>query len=292
MRWLMERAGVCITVRADTTAAEQLVGVVLENLRTRATERDQGVVLTVSGDQTEWQLIDHASGMTRAPKTAGGLIYQLTDRIVHHVANEANKHHCLHAGAVSHAGRALVMPAASGCGKSFLTLWLVSQGFEYITDEMVLIDDASGIDGIARPIQIKTRGLQAVDSLIDSLENIYEGIQSNAVPVSCLRGRVTALERHELGIILFPEFKPGAGYSFSRLSASTAGLKIMGNHINARNLVGHGFSSVMELVRASPCYALEYGGFDSLPVNFGSQLRRLLQQNGSASRDNPLNRPD
>ena len=46
----------------------------------------------------------------------------------------------LHAGAVERDGRAIVVAGESGRGKSTLTAALVQAGFNYVTDELVLID--------------------------------------------------------------------------------------------------------------------------------------------------------
>jgi hypothetical protein len=284
MPWLIERAGVCITIRAESVAAERLIKDALANLRARPVEQDRGAVLSVTGDENGWQLTDHTRDISRAPDTTGALVYQLTSRIGYHLAAGANRHHCLHAAAVSHGGRALVMPANSGSGKSSLTLWLVTRGFEYITDEMTLIDERCGVDGLARHIQIKYHGLQAIEALINCPKDIYRGKWSSAIPLSCLGGHVAAQERYDLGLFLFPQFKEGAGYCLSRVSQAEAGLKLMGSHINARNLKDHGFGALMALVRASPCYTLEYGGFDCLPEDFDDQLCKLLETGADAEK--------
>ena len=50
----------------------------------------------------------------------------------------------------------------------------------------------------------------------------------------------------------------------------------MANHVNARNLEGHGFKAMMQMIRNTNCYALEYGGFDCLPNDFSQQLKTLV----------------
>jgi len=236
-----------------------------------------GTHLTVAGNDNAWRLTDHTNGRTRAPRTPGDLIYHLTDRIVHHVAASATRHHCLHAAAVNYREQALIMPASSGSGKSLLTAWLVANGFEYITDELILVDEDYRVGGIARPIQIKSRGLPIARQIIDNPDNIIAGVRSNSIPIANLAGRASASLNHALGLVIFPEFKPGAGYALSPLTAAEAGMKFISGHINARNLQGHGFESLMEMVRDAQCYSLKYGGFDHLPAGFASRLRKLLE---------------
>ena len=84
------------------------------------------------------------------------------------------------------------------------------------------------------------------------------------------------MSSHALGAILFPQYTQGAGYSLAKLSSADAGMRLMANHVNARNLEGHGFRAMMQLIRNTDCYALEYGGFDTLPNDFADQVKSLL----------------
>lgn len=277
MHWLIDFAEVKITVTAETRAAEQLVRIALADMRASPVSEVVGTQLTAAGEENAWRLTDHSTGKTRAPKTSGGLIYQLTDRVIHHVAAAAVHHHCVHAAAVSCQGQAIIMPAHSGSGKSLLTAWLVANGFDYITDELILIDDEYGIGGIARPIQIKKKGMPAAKHLIRKGDGVLAGVHSNTVPIASFGGRASPRLRHAAGLVLFPEFRPGSGYALTPLDAAEAGMKIFASHINARNLPGHGFGSLMELVRITPCYTLHYGGFAELPEDFASRVRSLLE---------------
>ena len=53
-------------------------------------------------------------------------------------------------------------------------------------------------------------------------------------------------------------------------------MRFIASHINARNLKGHGFRSLMDLVRQTPCRVLRYGGFDGLPADFAGRLAALF----------------
>jgi len=276
-RWLIDRAGVKITVRAKSGAAEKLIKVALAGMRPKNISKAQGIKLTVSGEEGDWKLRDHHSDLRRKLANPGDLIYHLTDRIVFHIADKAAEKHCLHAAAVSYKGRALVIPANSGAGKSSFTTWLVANGLDYITDELILVDKNLHIDGLGRPIQIKAHGIDAVQSQLSSVDDIYKGKLANAVPVSSLGGEVSGLAEHPLGLLVFPQYKKDLDYSFTKLTSADAGMRLMANHVNARNLEGHGFRAMMEMIRNTPCYALEYGGFNKLPDDFSTQLKALVE---------------
>ena len=278
-RWLIDKAGVRLTVRTKSGAAKSLIKIALSSMRAERVNKTRGIKLTVSRDQDEWVLKDHSSDLRRRLKLPGDLIYHLTDRIVFHLADKTEGVHCLHAGAVAKHGKALVIPANSGAGKSSFTTWLCANGFDYLTDELILVDENRQIEGIARPIQIKPHGIDAVEHLIQQPDMVQKGKFANALPVSCLGGKVSESEKHDLKLFVFPQYKKNAGYSLKRLSSAEAGMNLMANHVNARNLEGHGFREMMSLIRNTACYSLEYGGFDKLPNDFAEQVQSLLENN-------------
>jgi hypothetical protein len=275
-RWLIDRAGVKLTIKTKSKKAEALINVAFDAMATERVQKTRGIKLSVKRDAGQWVLHDHASNLRRKLKLPGDLIYHLTDRIVFHLADKAQGVHCLHAASVSKNGRALVIPANSGAGKSSFTTWLSANGFDYLTDELILIDSERKIQGLARPIQIKPHGIDAVQGLIIDNDKVQPGRFANAVPISSLGGSVSELSHHQLSLFVFPQYKKGADFEFQKLSAADAGMKLMANHVNARNLEGHGFREMMDIIRNTPCYSLEYGGFDRLPADFAQQIESLL----------------
>ena len=274
-RWLIECADVQITI-AVQAAAQSLVRAALNGMQPVKVTSDQGIKLSVSYDEGNWQLVDYDADYSRKIKLPGDLIYHLTDRIVFKVSNNATIAHCVHAAAVSHQQGVLVIPANSGSGKSSFTTWLVANGFDYITDELILLDENQGVTGIGRPIQIKSHGLEAVQHLFLHPEHVYNGNLANAVTHEALGGKISTNKTQALTMIVFPQYQAQSDYSLTKLSGAQAGMRLMANYVNARNIDGHGFNSMMSMIRNTPCYSLEYGGFDTLPKNFTEQLISLL----------------
>lgn len=280
-RWLIEKAGVQITVETTSNLANQqkaqsLVEIALKAMRAQKVNKTQGFKVSVKYQDQAWVLCDHANDVTRKLTQPGDLIYHLTDRIVFHIADQAKDKHCLHAAAVAKNGNAAVIPASSGAGKSTFTTWLVANNFDYLTDELILIDAARQIEGVARPIQIKSHGLAAVQPLVAKSELVQAGKFASALPIDCLNGHTSELDQQKLALFIFPRYRAGASYAFTKLSSAQAGMSLMSNHVNARNLDGHGFREMMAVMRQTPAYSLEYGGFDTLPANFSAQLEDLL----------------
>jgi len=275
-RWLIDMAGVKLTVKASKGPARDIVELALSAMSTEMVSATRGIKLSVKHDEEMWELIDHSNRMRRKLTEPGDVIYHLTDRIVFHIADKAENVHCLHAAAVAKDNKALVIPANSGAGKSTFTTWLAANGFDYLTDELILVSDDGQLDGVARPIQIKAPGLDAIDHLIVEKSLVQKGKFVTALPVACLGGVQVAADKQQLSSLVFPRYKKGAEFVFEQLSSADAGMSLMANHVNARSLEGHGFRAMMQLIRNTSCYSLTYGGFDTLPADFASQLEALL----------------
>ncbi len=276
-RWLIERGGIQITVNAKSAEAEELVLTALSAMRPQQVKISQGIKLAVNFTDQQWILRDNTSNLHRKIKHPGDLIYHLTDRIVFHIADKSDSAYCLHAASVSVGEHALVIPANSGAGKSSFTTWLAANGFTYLTDELILVDKGHRICGVGRPIQIKSHGLKAVTSLLVNPELVFSGKLANAVTVEALNGQASELTSHRLAMMIFPQYNKDSDFELKQLSSADAGMSLMGNYVNARNLEGHGFREMMAIIRKTPCYSLEYGGFDKLPTDFASQLTAMLE---------------
>jgi len=274
--WLIDKANVQVSVKTKSKEAHELINIALSAMQPQRVNKAQGIKITVKYRDNEWHIDDRSEGLSRKLNASGDLIYHLTDRIVFHIANQAKSAHCLHAASVAKNGSAMMIPANSGAGKSTFTTWLASNGFDYITDELILIDADRQLEGIARPIQIKANGIDAIKSLVKKPELIQTGKFANALPLECLGAKVSEQHKHRLALVVFPQYRQGAAYSFCELSSAAAGMRLMANHVNARNLQGHGFREMMAIIRSTQCYSLDYGGFDTLPSDFSRQLESLL----------------
>ncbi len=273
--WALEYAGVEISLESGSYEAIELIEQALVGLNMWPSRQSNAIRIGLERRNDGWLLKDHYSNLELEIALLGDVIYHLTDRLVFHVANNASHRHCVHAAAVGINGKSIVIPASSGAGKSTFTCWLVANGFKYISDELVLVDESGAMNGVARPIQIKASGLHAIQPLLKEGSKMYAGKQANAIPVSAIGGEFCDADSR-LAAFVFPTYSAGTGYDFKRLDSANAGMKLMSNHVNARNLDGHGFKAMMALIRKHPCFELEYGGFECLPSNFKDILIERL----------------
>lgn len=100
----------------------------------------------------------HFDGVSLLSSSGGGspLSYLFGD-INSQLVQKSNDYLLLHAAGAELGGRAIVIPGSSGSGKSTLVTELLRDGFRYITDEAVAVDQATGeIKPFPKPISLKS----------------------------------------------------------------------------------------------------------------------------------------
>ncbi|OQY47035.1 MAG: hypothetical protein B6242_05990 [Anaerolineaceae bacterium 4572_78] len=189
----------------------------------------------------------------------GDALYQL--------AYECHAGLFLHAGGVVKQGKSIIFPGSSGAGKTTLAIWLLRQGFDYLTDEAVFIPlDSSMAYGFTRPLNVKTHAKPVLSTLFDFEKHkadILSTSISSLIPPSKF-GQIYQPNFAPLKSIIFPKYQAKTEFRLKRLSKAKAGLRLLQTLINARNLPQHGFYQVTRLADMVPMYEMRYANFRQL----------------------------
>lgn len=184
--------------------------------------------------------------------TLDGLIRTSTDGLV------------IHAALLRHAGAAVLLPGATGSGKTMLAAWLTMRGLDCLSDEACYFTDrAAPIQGFARPLCFKGPWAERLDLQDIDRAGIAQDDGVSLVPAALLRAPsapTPAVPR----LIVFPRYAAGAPFELARLTPARAAVRLIESVANTRNLPDHGLGRVTELAREVEAYALTYGGFDQL----------------------------
>jgi HprK-related kinase A len=179
-------------------------------------------------------------------------------------AQRTNTWLLLHAAAVERGGRALLLPAYPGGGKSTLAASLATRDWRLLSDEFgIVTGEGRTVVPFARPPAIKNAAIDALRAFAPDasfgplIPNTRKGtIAHMHVPRS-------ALARADAGataaMIAFPEFEAGASLSVTRLGRADAFMRLAVHAFNYEVLGERGFRIVGELVRECPCHVLRYG---------------------------------
>lgn len=139
----------------------------------------------------------------------------LGQRLREQIARDAPEHTFVHAGAVAHDGRAILMPGLSFSGKTTLVSELVRAGATYYSDEYAVLDGEGLVHPYPKPLSIRNGGYAQTDHDV----SVFGGEQGvDPVPV---------------GLVAMCWYERGATWAPRRLSAGEAVLAVLGNTFSA-----------------------------------------------------------
>lgn len=203
---------------------------------------------------------------------AGKAAAKLLDTVIHELAQKCSGGLLFHAAAVSRKGFGILLPGQSGSGKTLLSAWLTRQGYQYLTDEMALVESqALVMHGFCKPLHIKDATIPGLNAIIEKPDQKTMHPSSGILSID--RGFLvdgsylnpaTGSGDSRTGMIIFPEFKSGGTFEMIRLTPANTGLLLMKSLINARNLPSHGFDQITLLARKVPAYAITYEDFSPI----------------------------
>jgi hypothetical protein len=158
----------------------------------------------------------------------------------------------LHAGCVARGDQAIVVSGPSGSGKSTLVAALVAAGLDYLTDEAVPVDFASGrVRAFPRPATLDDRSIALVRGLVVR-DELRDGTNKRVIAIS---PRTTWRERdYDVTLVVFPERAAGDLVLTDPVSRGEAVVRLAEN---AFNFPRHGRDAIDVLARmmdhAVPC---------------------------------------
>jgi hypothetical protein len=140
----------------------------------------------------------------------------------------APEHVFIHAGAVEHAGRALVVPGASHAGKTTLVAALVSQGASYLSDEYAVLDADGLVHPYPKPLSVR--------------EDPTSRRQSD-VPAERF-GAVAEDRAIAVGVVAVTRYEEGAEWRPERRTPADGAMILLANAVPARDRPGATLAAV------------------------------------------------
>lgn len=184
-----------------------------------------------------------------------------------YIAIQAHQYLMFHAAVLERDGKALLLPAQPGSGKSTLCAALMLRGWRLLSDEFGLYRPETGlIEPLPRPIPLKNESI-----------GVIRAFSSDAVlgPIftKTRKGDVAHLKPSEDSVlrceeparpawVVFPRYLAGAGEMLHEFARGRAFLKLSGNAFNYRLQGARGFRAVADLVDACDTYYLEFGDLE------------------------------
>lgn len=183
--------------------------------------------------------------------------------------SQAHQYLIFHAATIERHGHAVVMPAPPGSGKSTLCAALVHQGWRLLSDELALVDLATGLlTPIARPVNLKNRS-------IDIVRALGPGVQIGPVCTDTAKGdvahmrppadSVAALQRPARPwMLVFPHYQEGADLAVRAPGKAHAFAEMVRHSFNFALLAGDGFRSIGRLMDQVRVFDMRYGALEQV----------------------------
>ncbi len=183
------------------------------------------------------------------------------------VSNYAHQFLMLHAAVVAKAGRAMILPAPPGSGKSTLCAGLVNRGWRLLSDELTLIDRNTGlITPLPRPVSLKNESIDVIhrfapDAVLGPVaHDTAKGSVAHMRPPG--DSVAAATELAQPAWIVVPRYQAGAPAEFATLPKGEAFIRAADQSFNYSLLGAEGFRAMGDLIDRCECLQFRYSSLD------------------------------
>ncbi|QIB67534.1 HprK-related kinase A [Kineobactrum salinum] len=182
------------------------------------------------------------------------------------VANHAHQYLIVHAGVVERNGKAIVMPAVQGAGKSTLTAALAYSGWRLFSDELALLGLADAqVHPFPRAINLKNDAVGIIADFIGGGVFSRTAHDTSKGSVALLQPPVDSLRAMRTpappAVVVFPSYVPGSGVRLTSLPRPAAFEEVIGHCFNYHLLGLEAFELLYGMFSRCECYRLEYSDF-------------------------------
>jgi hypothetical protein len=167
----------------------------------------------------------------------------------------------LHAAAACRQGAAVLMPGPPGAGKSTLVAGLVRAGLDYLGDELVALDPASGdVLGFPKPLSLDARSQQLVGGREPphALAPAARERREWQLPVAVLRADAVS-RRARPRFIVFPDLGHAGAAVLTGVRKADATVRLARCTFGFEHGAARDLPALARAVESADCYALRAG---------------------------------
>ncbi len=169
-----------------------------------------------------------------------------------------------HSAVLEKNGNCVIFPAQANSGKTSLTVALSQNGFQWFSDEIVLVDPESLlIYPFPRSILIEPEKKDLFSGLgynFKSRKLLWKRLKD--MPLEYIskektgKGKATGSKSR---FIIFPGYSPEHHNKLKPLSSAKALMRLMENEVNFNQFQAGGIDTVIKLVKGADCFEMETG---------------------------------
>ena len=183
------------------------------------------------------------------------------------IAAHCHQYLIIHAAVIEKDGKAVIMPAPPGSGKSTLSTGLVMRGWRLLSDELALYDIETGlIYGMSRPINLKNKSIEIIKEfapdavLTESMPDTTKGT------VALLRAPLDSVLRANEPVrptwIILPKYVPESTPKLVPHAKALTFMLIAEQSFNYDIQGMRGFDAIGALLDKVDCFQFSYSKLD------------------------------
>jgi len=179
------------------------------------------------------------------------------------VSSHAHQYLIIHAAVLEKNGRAVIMPAPPGSGKSTLCGALANRGWRLLSDELTLIRLSDGqVVSLPRPVSLKNASIEIMRRFEPGVVINRESRDTVKGTVAHMKPPADAVERAQETAtpawIVFPKYQTGASSQLEKRPRAQTLMQVADNAFNYTLQGRGGFDLLGRVVDACDCYDFTY----------------------------------
>jgi HprK-related kinase A len=191
------------------------------------------------------------------------------------ITSRAHSYLIIHAAVVEKNGRAAILPAPPGSGKSTLCAALVQRGWRLLSDEMALLRLADGVLlPMARPVSLKNASIDVIQAFAPATQTQFSKPVRDTLKgtVAHLRAPADSVARAaepaRPAWIIYPKYEADAPLTLTPMPAARSFMALAGNAFNYSVLGRRGYDALAGVIEQTASFQLNYGALDEAIAAF------------------------
>ncbi|MEJ6004982.1 HprK-related kinase A [Paucibacter sp. AS339] len=185
------------------------------------------------------------------------------------ISSHAHNYLVIHGAVVERDGRALILAADPGSGKSTLCAALVHRGWRLLSDELTLVSLTDGtVQPIARPISLKNASIDIVRGLGPDVvvsEACHDTAKGSVAHMRPPAASVADMNKTAMpAMLVFPKYLGGADLLSREEGKAQAFIELTRHTFNFSVLAGDGFGALGNLIEQVNSFHIQYSSFDQV----------------------------